>query len=162
MIVLGLDSASTCGWAVVESTPERLLEHGAVDARDHDEIERLADYVVSKYCPRRAAIEDSYLGDNVATVKLLSRLVGRWEQALALRSVKHEIVMADVWQQGVLGGLISRRSKRAERKAACVRWVRATYGIGVAEDPADAIGLATWMARREEVARRLVGRGARL
>ena len=155
MKILGLDSASLTGWALLDG--ERLIERGTVKADEPIKISEFATRLAtSDYLrPDLVVIEDSYLGENVVTVKLLSRILGRWEQAFSTYGVPSEIMMADTWQQHVLAGLITRKSKREERKAACRQWVHITYGIRVTEDVADAIGIATWVARRELVVCRM-------
>lgn len=144
-IVLGLDSASTTGWALVQG--EKLLEHGLVNASERRRQDTLAAYVCSRHRPDIAVIEDNYFGKNVDVVKVLSRIAGAWELAFAVRGVDTRLVMGSVWQKALLTGLIDNGSVSAARKAACARWVKATYGLKVSEDEADAIGLATYVAR---------------
>lgn len=153
MIILGIDSASVSGWCLLDG--DRVLKFGTVNAREPMRIDALAALVNSIARPALAVIEDSYLGENVNTVKVLSRIQGRWEQAFATRGIPSELVMADTWQKAILTGLISRKSKSEERKRAAAIWVKATYGLTVPEDVADAIGLATHVARREMLAGRV-------
>lgn len=160
MRILSVDNAYTAGWSVVDG--ERLLEHGGVDARDPLRVNQLVGDLVARWGLDLAVIEDAYVahGDkaNVATTKTLCRLIGRWEMALALRAVPFEIMMADTWQRDILSGLaIVTGSKRAQRKIAAVRWVRATYGVTVSQDEADAIALATHVSRRESFKARVRG-----
>lgn len=152
MIVLGIDSASTSGWALLDG--ERILERGTIDARDPKRIDTLAAFVCAKARPDLVAIEDNFLGVNVNVVKVLSRIVGRFEMVFAVRGVPTELVMASIWQKAILAGL------PGGTKKACATWVRATYGITVGEDTADAIGLAVFVARRELVAARTRAAGA--
>jgi Holliday junction resolvasome RuvABC endonuclease subunit len=152
MKILGIDSASTAGFCLLDG--ERILEKGAIDARDPHRIDALAALVCGKARPDLVAIEDNFLGVNVNVVKVLSRIVGRFEQAFAMRGVPTELVLASTWQRALLAGL------PGGTKRACATWVRATYGLTVPEDVADAIGLATFVARRELVAQRLAGVGA--
>jgi len=147
MIVLGIDSASCSGWALLDGC--RPIKYGTINAREPARIDTLAALVNSIGRPDLVAIEDSYLGENVNTVKVLSRIQGRFEQAFATRGIPTELVMADVWQKALLTGLITGKSKSAERKRAAAIWVKATYGLVVSEDIADAIGIGTFVARRE-------------
>jgi hypothetical protein len=101
------------------------------------------------------AIEDAYLGENVDTLKTLARLVGRWQQAFEALGLETRLVMADVWQRGILMGLISRTSGREARKKAAAVWARATFGTILGPDEADAAGLATWELRQRGFARRV-------
>jgi Holliday junction resolvasome RuvABC endonuclease subunit len=144
-IVLGIDSASRSGWALVQG--ERLIEHGTVNGADRKRQDTLAAYVCGKTRPDLVAIEDNYLGANVNVVKVLSRIVGAWELCFAVRGVDTRLVMGSVWQKALLTGLIDFGTKSTARKAACALWVKATYGVKVSEDEADAIGLATHVAR---------------
>lgn len=152
VIVLGLDSASTTGFALLDG--ERILESGTVDAREMKRIDVLAAFMCSRARPDLVAIEDNFLGINVNTVKVLSRIVGAWELAFAVRGVPTELVMASVWQKALLAGLPGGTKKRA------ATWVKATYGLKVSEDVADAIGIAAFVARREIVAARIRSAGA--
>lgn len=157
MIVLGIDSATTAGFAVVDG--ERLIHHGTVDARDPIRVHQVVGDVVTRFRPARAVIEEAYVARgehaNPKVTMLLSRFIGRWEMALALRSVPSELVEAHAWQSQILAGLLPPRPKRDDRKAAAARWVKLTYRVDVAGDAADAIGIATWAARRETLAARL-------
>lgn len=158
MVTLAIDSASKSGWALLDG--EKVVSHGLVNATERTRIDALAAFVCSKTRPALVAIEDNYFGVNVDVVKVLSRIVGAWELAFAVRGVPTELVMASTWQRALLTGLITNASKSAERKKACARWVEATHKIKVSEDEADAIAMGTWIARREMVARRLAGVGA--
>ena len=162
MIVLGIDSASTAGWAVVDG--ERLLEYGTVDARDPLRVHQLVGSIVTRLRPARAVIEQAYVGRgehaNPKTTMLLSRLIGRWEMALALREVPSELIEAQSWQSEILAGLLPSRPKRDDRKAAAARWAGLTFKVNVAGDAADAIGIAAWASRRATMAARLRGRAA--
>jgi Holliday junction resolvasome RuvABC endonuclease subunit len=160
VIVLGIDSASTSGWGLLDG--ERPVGYGTVDARDPNRIVALVSFVCAKARPDLVAIEDNYLGKNVDTVKVLSRIVGMWQMAFALRGVPTELLMPNIWQNGILRGLISPKSQSADRKRAAALWVKATYRLATTGDAADALGLATFVARRELFAGkvRAVGAGA--
>lgn len=157
MKVLGIDSASTAGWAIVDG--ERLLEHGTVDARDPMRVHQVVGDLVTRHRPELAVIEEAYVGRgehaNPKTTMLLSRFIGRWEMALALRGLKAELVTAQSWQSEILAGLLPPKPKREDRKAAAARWVRLTYRVDVVGDAADAISIATWASRRATLAARL-------
>lgn len=109
MICLGIDSASTAGFAIVDG--ERLLEHGTIDARDPMRVQQLVGDLVTRHRPELAVIEDSYAArfaqQNIATTKLLSRFIGRWEMALAARGVPTELVMPQAWQSAILAGFLA-------------------------------------------------------
>ena len=57
-------------------------------------------------------------------------------------------VTATVWQLEILSALIDHRSDRATRKLAARQCARATFGVELSEDEADAAGIATWALRR--------------
>jgi Holliday junction resolvasome RuvABC endonuclease subunit len=84
-VVLGIDSAPSCtGWALVErdGDRERLIAHGLLRSVDHDVVNEFAGRIAMGDLPVDVVvIEDVYLDKNVDTVKVLSRLVGRWQQA---------------------------------------------------------------------------------
>lgn len=157
MRVLAIDSASTAGFAIVDG--ERLLEHGTVDVRDPMRVHHVVGDLCARLRPDLAVIEEAYVARgahaNVATSMMLSRMIGRWEMALALRGVPTELLNAHAWQSQVLAGLAPNKAKREALKAAAARWVLATYRIAVGEDAADAICLASHVSRRETFAARL-------
>ncbi len=141
MRVLGIDSASQAGFAVVDG--ERLLEHGVVDARDPMRVHQVVGDIVTRHRPELAVIEEAYVGRgehaNPKTTMLLSRFIGRWEMALALRGLRAELVNTKTWQTEILAGLITTASKREACKAAAALWVRGAYRISVTGDAADAV-----------------------
>lgn len=157
MIILGIDSATIAGFAIVDG--ERLIHHGTVDARDPMRVHQVVGDLVTRFRPGRAVIEQAYVArgkqSNPEVTMLLSRFIGRWEMALALRSVPTELVAAQAWQSEILAGLLPPRPKRDDRKAAAARWVKLTYRVDVAGDAADAIGLATYASRRATLDARL-------
>lgn len=154
--VLGIDSAfAKCGWALVErdGVRERLIAHGVLKAVDSD--------VVTEFSGRMATgnrtidvvvIEDCYLDENVDTVKLLSRLVGRWQQAFEALGLSTHLVLADVWQRFLLTGLMPRQAKREARKEAAKTWARATFKEALGSDESDAVGLAVYWVRKRAFA----------
>ncbi len=150
-MILGLDSAPRrTGWALVQrnGSREELVAYGVIVTCDPATVHKFAnDVMVGPKRIERVAIEDCYLEKNVDTLKKLARLTGRWQQEFETRGLLTELVMADVWQRGVLRGLIASSSPRAARKAAAQKWVKWTYTMSVEPDEADAICLATWMLR---------------
>lgn len=163
MIVLGLDSATYCGWGLLrrDAGREVLLGSGVLNLSTDAamKIEALANWAVD-HGAQLVGIEDNYLAiekgkANPATLKLLSRFVGRWEQAFERRRVATELVTPEAWARSVLTGLIKPRSKREERKRAAVTWVRGTFGAKVPSDAADGIGIAAHLARKAGYAARI-------
>jgi Holliday junction resolvasome RuvABC endonuclease subunit len=158
VVVLGIDSAPSCtGWALVErdGDRERLIAHGLLHSVDHEVVGEFAGRILmSAPTVTVVAIEDAYLDKNVLTVKVLSRLVGRWQQAFEAYGLATRLVMAEVWQQGVLGGLIGRGTDRAGRKKAAKIWAQATFSEALDENEADAAALATYEIRQRAFAQR--------
>lgn len=156
MLVLGLDTASTTGWALVrrEAGREVVVDHGLADGRDH--LARAA--LARRLRPDIVAIEDAWLGAggraNPATLKLLARIQGGWEQAVRdAGATRVEYVQPQAWQSLLLAGLCRGNAPRAQRKAAAQLWVRRWYGLEVSEDEADAVAIATFQARTLSIAR---------
>jgi len=149
VLILALDSASTTGWALLEG--ELLIARGTVDASDLLRLDAFARNICAKGRPDLVVIEDNFVmrgkKANPNVMKILSRIVGAWQLAFAVRGVATEVVMPNIWQRGVLGKF----AKGGTKKAAAL-WVRATFGVTASEDEADAIGLAVHVARRELVA----------
>jgi Holliday junction resolvasome RuvABC endonuclease subunit len=152
VLILGLDVATRTGWAVVRRAGRRetLVAFGAINATAR-EIDALAgaqiDAAADAGEPLLAALEDSFLGRNVATLRTLAALRGRWEQALEMRGARVELVRPDGWQRAILTGLMGPRAQRAERKRAAQAFALATFGAKATQDQADAIGIATYGAR---------------
>jgi len=159
VVILALDSASCTGWALLEG--ERLIGRGTVDASDLLRLEAFARNACAQRRPDLVVIEDNFVmrgkKANPNTMKILSRIVGAWLLAFAVRGVATEIVMPNIWQRGVLGKI----AKGGTKKAAAL-WVRATFGVDANEDECDAIGLACWVARREMLASRLLEQQGRM
>ncbi len=161
MRVLAIDSAFTrSGWGLLERDKprERLIAHGLLEACDHEIVGAFAHKMATgPLSIDVVVIEDAYLGENVDTLKSLSRLVGRWQQAFEALGLKTQLVMADVWQKGILSGLITGKTEREGRKRAAQIWAQATFGEALPSDSADAVGLGTWVLRQRAFAKR-VGR----
>jgi hypothetical protein len=155
--VLGLDSATRTGYGLAErdGARERLLAHGVLDLNRARAafMESFADTVLEGGPVDLVAIEDNYLDTNpekanVATLKALARIVGRWEQVWEARKVKTVLVPAQRWQTGLLAGLMGPRANRDTRKRAAGLWVKATFGLELDQDACDGVCLAVWVARQ--------------
>ena len=162
-IVLGIDSAFTrTGWALLEreGPKERLIAHGLLEACDAEVVGGFAHKMATgPLTIGMVVIEDAYLDQNVDTLKSLSRLVGRWQQAFEVLGLRTRLVMADVWQRGLLTGLISGKTEREGRKRAAQIWAHATFGEALHTDEADAVGLAVWQLRHRAHAQRVARAG---
>ncbi len=146
--MLGIDCATTTGWALVQLGAGRpvVAAHGTIRAGWH-EVRDLVDHF-SVAGLSVAALETPYVDKNADTTIKLARLCGRFEQELEARAIPVELVKASEWQRGLLRGLITETSKRGDRKRACRLWVKSELGKVVGEDEADAIALAVWVGRR--------------
>lgn len=163
MRVLAIDSAFTrTGWGLLERDKprERLIAHGILEACDAEVVGAFAHKMATgQLAIDVVAIEDTYLGENVDTLKSLSRLVGRWQQAFESLGLKTRLVMADVWQKGILMGLITGKTDREGRKRAAQIWAKATFGEALHTDEADAVGLGAWLLRQRAFTQRVARPG---
>ena len=156
MRVLGIDCATKCGWSVVEDVSqgarklgkdERLGAHGVLDlsGKKKSVSAVINEFVLTLPSIDVAVIELPYFDENVITLRTLARLVGRFEQVLEPLHVEVELVMATEWQHSILGSFGGKN--REQLKKAAVLWARATFGVVLAEDEADAAGIATHLLR---------------
>jgi Holliday junction resolvasome RuvABC endonuclease subunit len=149
VIVVGVDSAEFTGLAVVDRDSEgreHLEHHGRVRIHTGADVE-VAVAMLAGYQPDVVAVEEPFVHPrNPATGLALARLLGRWLQALDGRGLTAVTVPASMWQPAVLAG-VTRQTRSAERKQAARTFVRQGFGIEVGEDEADAIALATFIAR---------------
>jgi hypothetical protein len=152
LVVLGIEAAfKRTGWALVErdGPRERLIAHGNLDAVNHEVVSEFAGRMaMGKLTVDVAVIEDAHAGEKVDTLKALCRLVGRWQQAFEVLGIETRLLMADVWQKGLLTGLINSGTEREVRRRAAQLWAKATFGEALGTDAADAAGLATFEIRR--------------
>lgn len=149
MIAVGIDCATTTGWAIVERVAgrETLKGHGLINLKRSDPwnpITQLANESMRiEGEPDVVAIELPWLGKNPHTLEVLARYCGRFEQAFA--GTPTRLVRASEWQSKILGKFGGK--KRAQLKRAVVLWVKGSFGVDVSEDEADAIGLAVYALR---------------
>jgi len=144
--VLGLDSALKTGWGLVQG--DTLLEKGVVDASELRRVDTLAAFVCARTRPDLVLIEDNFFHKNMLTLKVLSRIVGAWQLAFAVRGVTTALITPAEWQHGILAGLLGKKAHSAEIKDACMRWVNLTYKVKLGSDASDGIAIATFGARR--------------
>jgi Holliday junction resolvasome RuvABC endonuclease subunit len=157
VIVLGLDSATTTGYALVEHARgrDRLIEAGTVDGSDGMAVAELAGRVVNAHAIELVAIEDNFLGKNPATLKVMARIVGRWQQAFEPLGVDTDLIEPSRWRS-VLRGFIQPGAQRAACKDAAQRFARMVLGAkDLGTDAAEAACLAVFAARRAAFAARV-------
>ena len=177
MIGIGIDSATTTGWAVAsrESNRERLLGHGVLDLSGKSGrpsevvanfVAKLAKEVDLDGTP--VAIELPYMGHgkqaNVVTLRTLARLCGRWEQAFGERGADVYLVAASDWQRRILGARFG-GTKRDEIKKAAQLWALGTFRVRLTQDEADACAIAADLLRENDMEAKLeeakrIGAGA--
>jgi Holliday junction resolvasome RuvABC endonuclease subunit len=153
--VLGIDSAELTGFAVVTRPSggrEELARSGVVTIRTAADVEAAVTDLTGRHAPDVVAIEEPFAHPKQGPVAgmALARLLGRWLQAFERRGCTCVTIPACMWQPAILGGrsgLIGPRATRPERKAAAQTWVKATFGVELAEDEADAICMASYVLR---------------
>jgi Holliday junction resolvasome RuvABC endonuclease subunit len=150
VIAVGIDCATTTGWAIVERTGgrETLRGHGIIKFNTPHVWKPIAWLALQARpwggpWPDVVAIELPWLGKNPHTLEVLARYCGRFEQAFT--STPTRLVKASEWQSKILGRFGGK--KRAGLKRAAVLWVKGTFGVDVSDDEADAIGLAVYALR---------------
>jgi hypothetical protein len=147
--VLGIDSAELSGYAIVSraaSGAEELIRRGTLTVRSGADVDRaVADLTAGG--PDVVAVEEPFVHPRRPGAGLvLARLLGRWLQVLEAGGFATVTVPASMWQTGILPG-VTHRTRSAERKAAAQAFALERFGVAVTEDEADAIALATWVAR---------------
>lgn len=155
LIVVGIDSATSTGWAVIhrdERGRETRLGSGVTSAESAGGIAAFVQTMTTTWPTiDLVAVEDAYLDKNPKTLKVLCRIQGRWLQEFERAGIRCTLVDASTWQIGMLRGLIQRASPRKDRKKAAILWARRLLGAAVTSDEADALCLATWAARTEVI-----------
>jgi Holliday junction resolvasome RuvABC endonuclease subunit len=150
MIVMALDSAQLTGFAIVarsEAGSEVLVRHGVATVRTAGDVEALVADLTAVTTPDVVAVEEPFVHPrNPSTGLVLARLLGRWLQALELRGLPTVTIPASMWQMGLLPGISSRTPSPA-RKVAAQAFALDRFGVLAAEDAADAICLAAFVAR---------------
>lgn len=165
-VVLGIDPAATSGWAVLAPpAAQGSVLHGI--AKTHDE--RVHAIAVAQEVARRLSLPLVVVGEKWsqggvmghAQLAGLNAAWGRWEVALDFAGVtkaRRLRTYVQTWHPAVLG---KGHGRAPNWKAICVAWVRATYGIEVGPDEADAIAIARWGQYAGEVAALLPTRAVR-
>lgn len=147
--VLGLDSAERTGFALIERAGgrERLVRYGVLRIQGAGDVERAVNELALE-SPDLVAIEAPFVRANAATGLTLATLLGRWLQAWERLGTPTTTVLASGWRPVILAGLCDRRSDRATCKRAARTWAKASFGVELDEDEADATGIAAWALRR--------------
>lgn len=162
--ILGLDCATKCGWALVDnvSGKERMLGRGVMDLSRStwNQIHWLAMYCRDPdRLPDVVVIELPYLDKNPVTLRTLAMLAGRFQQAFEAAGIPTELLMATQWQRKILGRFGG--NKREDLKKAVVLWARATFGVVLTTDEADAAGIAMCVLRERTFRARCEAKRAR-
>ena len=158
MMALGIDAATRTGWALVSSDlgRETLVEHNTLELGGRNAwewVDWLVQHCRGQLQPSIVAVECPWLGKDPHALEVLARLCGRFEQAFEAAGARVIVVKAQQWQCAALSGLMNRTSKRVQRKRAAKLWCRATFGVDLCEDEADAACIATWAIRQAQAKR---------
>jgi Holliday junction resolvasome RuvABC endonuclease subunit len=158
VVVLGIDAASSSGWAVIRAPagPLELVSWGKCNGKDFQSIVEVCQGAVALGVDL-AAIETPYVDQSPDVAIKLGLVVGRWAQEIDRHKIPWTGHKAAQWQHRLLAGLIGPSSPRDQRKLAAQRWVRANFAarVGAApisDDEADAICLAAWRAKESRFA----------
>lgn len=158
---LGLDVATSCGWAVLRAAKRGqpgLLVYNTMDLSavpssivrtfQADLIRNFSECAVRGYgTGLEVGLEEPYLDKSPKTFKVLALLVGRFQQAFESVGIVPVLVPAQTWQTAVLGQFGGKR--REDRKKAALIWAKAMFGLELSQDAADAAGLAYYLATKE-------------
>lgn len=153
MRVAAIDAASgLSGWAVIERLArarEAVVAHGRWRFRGRSSAVEVVAAVneLAAYKPDVVALESPYVGSNPDTALVLAEFLGRFRQQLEVAGLETITTKAAVWQIGILRGLITTASPRADRKAASILWARRSLGIEADDNVCDALGLGIWTLR---------------
>ena len=151
MIAVGIDCATTTGWAIVERTGgrETLRGHGILKLNTPHVWNPIAWLALQARpwggpWPDVVAIELPFLGQNPHTLEVLARICGRFEQAFGPSGADIRVIRSNRWQPKMLGPT---RMKRAMLKKLAVAWCRSNLGAVLPQDAADAAVMAVYALR---------------
>lgn len=133
---IGFDAATVTGYAYVAGRTTQYWVTGVLDALDRMELEHVVQAAVDAGCTH-AAIEDPYLGANVATLKKLTRIADRIQSQCERCGMKVLLITAQKWQSA-----LDISGKRADRKLGARRMAAHLTGSEPqTQDEADAVCL---------------------
>lgn len=152
--VLAIDPGAHAGWSLIEEGGIGVIHGYGILKTDAQVIHK---FVVDQFDKAAktgyglvAYIEDQYMGVNPKSMAKIVECRARFQQELEARGVQVTLVAPQRWQQGLLGrGLISIKSKRADRKKAAQFYVKSVYGVDATIDEADAICLSIWASKNK-------------
>lgn len=147
---IGFDAATVTGYAYQLG---RTWVTGVVDALDRHELEHVIATAVTKGC-RNAVIEDPFFGQNVKTLKKLTRIVDRIQNKCEEHGMHVELVTAQAWQSSL--GLTQ---CSAERKAGAMCIAKNLGARPRVQDEADAVCMVYVHASRARMNELAVERG---
>lgn len=141
MKILGIDPGSLrCGWAILDKT--QLYAHGVLSLRQKDPLPtRLAEIfrgiktVLHTHNPKILVIEKSFVRLNVASTLVLAQVRGVCLALAALEGLEIHEKTATTAKKNLTG--YGHASKQQ-----VIAMVNHIYGVVLAEDEADAVGLA--------------------
>lgn len=144
MRFIAFDQSSNCtGWSLWEDG--HLIKHEIIDLKkEKNSDKRFAEMVLQIYKviremkPSLVVIEEVAQQQNVLTVKILARLQGAIIGYCTAHSIAIKIVEPSHWRS-VLEFQQGRGVKREDLKWQALEYVRATYGLQLPEDMAEAV-----------------------
>lgn len=161
--VLAIDPAvKKTGWAVLDADGrrvKRVVARGVFKYATPAEIDEFAAHLAQPALhPDVVAIEDQYLDKNVHTLIRLVEMRVRFQHSFQIREIPVVVIPADEWQMGLLSGMITRKSRRIERKAACLKYIQSLHDPKCkSQDEADAIAIGVWAVRSDLVSKAHAG-----
>jgi Holliday junction resolvasome RuvABC endonuclease subunit len=104
MNLLAIDPGTTSALVVLTIEPNPKLLHHQVwnDVRYMFPSDIVKD-ICQEFQIRHAAIEDQYLGKNANSMKILTRIGGRWQEACEINGLEVQWVAPRTWQTKILG-----------------------------------------------------------
>lgn len=144
-IMCSLDvSTNKTGFAVFENGKRKysmLLDNSKISSVETRSMEMAKDilFELEKYKPTIIAIEDTYCGGNVSTMKKLNRLQGCIWGWCVLNGADFNIYLPSSWRKEF--GDLFKGKKRDECKKLAVEYIKNNYKLDVNDDEAEAIML---------------------
>ncbi len=142
---IGIDGSTTkTGWSVYDD--EILIDHGCIDMHTNKDsksrrmemltaIENLLDW----YSPDYIIIEETYIAENPASLKVLEKLLAGVEIYAYRHGIKYEEIPASTWRKANCEAGEKAPYKREDAKRWSKAKVKQLYGCDVSDDEADAI-----------------------
>jgi Holliday junction resolvasome RuvABC endonuclease subunit len=142
MVVLGFDQSTTkTGWCVFidgQYESSGVIDFSYMKKEPEKRLMTMANKIcryIDSYQPDKVIIEDIFEHNNVQTLVALGRLQGAIMLHCFKKKCPIEILMPSTWRKM----LHMKQGKRAEMKAAAIKYVKDNYGFEANADEADAV-----------------------